>query len=82
MHFIGLGLTVTLLSREGRNSNPPGDPGVDKRLGDLLLSAFDVVTMDNYLRYLEAHAAMLDRLEATVAHDPRFAQVHLESPCY
>ena len=65
-------MMIFFLCREGRNST--SDPS-QKRIGDLLLSAFDVVTMDNYLRYLDAHAALLDRLEATVAHDQRFSQV-------
>ncbi|XP_059082056.1 FERM, ARHGEF and pleckstrin domain-containing protein 2-like [Tigriopus californicus] len=45
------------------------------QIGSLVLRTFDVLTLDHYLRYLEAHVEVLEVLESTLANDSRFSQV-------
>ena len=63
--------------REGRSGS--GGQSECKKIGDVLLCTFDVVTLDHYMRFLDAHSAILERLEAAVAGTSRdggrFAQV-------
>lgn len=61
-----------IIFREGRTHQHPGDRDV----GQLFLEAFVAATMDHYVRYLEAHLPILERLEqALEGPDPRFAQI-------
>ena len=59
--------------REGRgNAHLTGDY---KRISDVVVRNFDAVTTEYYLKYVEAHPIILDRLEQTILKDSRFAQV-------
>merc|ERR1719211_495813 len=58
---------------EGRgNAHLTGDY---KRISDVVVRNFDAVTTEYYLKYVEAHPVILDRLEQTILKDTRFAQV-------
>ena len=60
-------------NREGRgNAHLTGDY---KRISDVVVRNFDAVTTEYYLKYVEAHPVILDRLEQTILKDSRFAQV-------
>ena len=65
-------------TREGRggtcpdNGVPSSDQDWSRKIGDVLLCTFDVLTMDHYIKYLDAHAAILERLELAVMQDTRY----------
>ena len=64
---------VSYSNREGRgNAHLTGDY---KRISDVVVRNFDAVTTEYYLKYVEAHPVILDRLEQTILKDSRFAQV-------
>jgi len=44
-------------------------------MGEALLSAFDVLTMDHYVKYLDGHYDALAGLQAAAEDDPSFAQL-------
>lgn len=53
-------------------ANPSAD---SKKIGDILLCAFDVATIEHYTRYLDAHSIILERLEQVLASDAKFQQI-------
>ena len=59
--------------REGRgdSSSSSSSSSWCRKVGDVLLCTFDVVTMDHYIKYLDAHAAILERMELAVMQDAR-----------
>ena len=56
--------------REGRGISV-GSADWCRKIGDVLLCTFDVVTMDHYMKYLDAHATILERLELAIMQDSR-----------
>ncbi len=57
--------------REGRGDVSGTDSDYCRKTGDVLLCTFDVLTMDHYIKYLDAHAAILERMELAVMQDTR-----------
>ncbi len=81
--------SLFLFSREGRggtgpdNGVPSSDQDWSRKIGDVLLCTFDVLTMDHYIKYLDAHAAILERLELAVMQDTRYSHIlHLPSTIF
>merc|ERR1712038_1427728 len=59
---------------EGRgNAHLDGDY---KRISDVVVRNFDAVTTEYYLKYVEAHPVILDRLEQTIHKSSKFEQVY------
>ena len=69
-------LLFFFLIREGRGlSLQSGD---QQRIGDVVLRNFDAVTTDYYLKYVDSHSLILEKLETALAKDSRFAQIYRE----
>ena len=67
---------MLLFFREGRGN--ASQPSEHQRIGDVVLRNFDAVTTDYYLKYVDAHSLILDKLEDALAKDTRFAQIYRE----
>lgn len=50
------------------------DPAA-KKISDVIVRHFDSVTTEYYLKYIDAHPAILERLEQAILKDHRFSQV-------
>ena len=62
--------------REGRGSLT--QPNEHQRIGDVVLRNFDAVTTDYYLKYVDSHSLILEKLEDALLKDTRFAQIYRE----
>ena len=75
-HKKNLKPTLACFSREGRGSLT--QPNEHQRIGDVVLRNFDAVTTDYYLKYVDSHSLILEKLEDALLKDSRFAQIYRE----
>ena len=69
-HFL---IDVLFFLREGRgNAHLTGNY---KRIGDVVLHNFDSVTTEYYLRYVDTHGLLLEKLERVLCDPNRYIQL-------
>ena len=62
------------LLRESRGNSAGGNDV--RRIGDVILRNFDTVTTEYYMKYVDAHNLILEKLEDALNKNVRFSQVY------
>lgn len=61
------------IKRESRGNSAGGNDV--RRIGDVILRNFDTVTTEYYMKYVDAHNLILEKLEDALNKNARFSQV-------